>query len=117
MSNERVFIVPTEDRVFEVTLEGGIMLGAILKSPDAVLDFGVDWTAWLKDKGDTIDTVTWTLPDGVTMESGSDATDGQVATLKLQEGTVGESYVVECQIVTSNGLTDARSFQVMVEER
>lgn len=40
------------------------------KDPDAVLDYGVDWTAWLGS--DTIVTSTWVVsPTGLTAERGA----------------------------------------------
>ena len=35
------------------------------KDPDAVLDYGFDWSAWL-EAGDTIVTSEWIVPEGIT---------------------------------------------------
>jgi len=41
-----------------------------LKDPDAVLDYGFDWSDWLAD-GETISTSTWTVETGITKDSDS----------------------------------------------
>jgi hypothetical protein len=39
----------------------------MLKDPQAVLDYGFDWSKWLGT--DTISTSTWTVPVGITKDS------------------------------------------------
>lgn len=84
------------------------------KDPEAVLDFAVDWTRWLSP-AETITSHTITTEVGITKDSSSEA-DG-VVTIWLSGGTAGQTYTVECLVVTSAGRTDERSFNVAVGDR
>ena len=42
------------------------------KDPNAKLDYRVDWSAWLN--GDTVATVAWTVPTGLTKTSETNTT-------------------------------------------
>ena len=84
------------------------------KDPDAVLDYGFDWSAWLAS-GETISTSTWTVPTGITKDSDE---KGDTSTkIWLSGGEDGETYAIANKVVTSAGRTDERSFDVVVEER
>lgn len=83
------------------------------KDPDAVLDYLLDWTAWLS--GDTIESHTVTADTGLTVESTS-ATDTAV-TVWLSGGTAGETYSFTCTIDTAAGRTDDRTSRLRVRER
>lgn len=83
------------------------------KDPNAILDYTLDWSAFLN--GDIIATVTWTLPGGI-------ASVGQVfssatATIWLSGGSAGTSYGVVCLITTVGGRTDERTIQLNVVSR
>ena len=54
-------------------------MDAFLKDPDAVLDYKIDWSAWLGD--DTISQSAWSAEDGITIDSdeNDDNRDGGVA--------------------------------------
>lgn len=83
-----------------------------VKDPDASKDYAVDWSAWLAT--DTIATVTWLVPDGLTHDSGSDSHTTTEATIWLEGGTVGQFYVVTSRITTAGGREDDRSFRIQV---
>ena len=85
-----------------------------LKDPDAVLDYGFDWSPWLAD-GVTISASTWTVPAGITKDSDSNTTT--TTTIVLSGGTAGVSYVLTNHVVASDGQEDDRSMQVDVRER
>jgi hypothetical protein len=91
------------------------VLKTFLKDPSAVLDYSVDWDAddWLGT--DTISTVTWTLPAGITSASTSATTT--VATNFLSGGTHGVDYDVACKITTVGGRTDERTIRLQVRQR
>ena len=94
------------------TASGGTQ--TILKDPDAVLDYTVDWSDWLG--ADTITgTPTWTVGTGLTKASQTNTTT--TATAWLSGGTAGSDYTVACKIVTTGGRTDERSFTVQVRTR
>ncbi len=81
------------------------------KDPDAELDYRRDWSKWLPE-GDTIETSTWLVPDGITSESESH--DDTTATIWLSGGTVGQSYEITNRITTTEGRTDDRTFTVAI---
>lgn len=90
-------------------------LKTFLKDPQAVLDYTLDWDAddWLGT--DTIATVTWTLPAGITSASTSATTT--TATNFLSGGTAGTDYDVACKITTAGGRTDERTIRLQVRQR
>ena len=85
----------------------------VKKDPEAVLDYTINWTAWLD--GDTILTSVWTVPTGITKDSESNTT--LRATAWLSGGTDGTNYIVVNTIVTAAGRTDERSVVVYVRDR
>ncbi len=88
----------------------------ILKDPQAVLDYTIDWAAknWLAT-GETIQTSTWTVATGLTKDS--DTKTSTTATVWLSGGTAGQTYAVTNHIVTDQGREDDRTFYVVVQER
>ncbi len=85
------------------------------KDPDAVLDYAVDWTAWLA--GDEIATSEWLLEDGALIEKMADSHTATKATVWLRGGQAGTTYLVTNRIVTSGGRADDRTISVKVEDR
>lgn len=83
------------------------------KDPDALLDYQVDWSAWLVD-GDTIASSTWEVQSGLTLET--DASSTTTATAWLSGGTAGATYRVTNRITTAAGLTDDRTLFIQVDE-
>ena len=93
------------------------------KDPQAVLDYKFDWNAadrdgnkWLAT-GETISTRTVTVAGGITKDSDSITDSGKSVTVWLSGGTAGSAYLITCQIVTSAGRTDERSFLANVVQR
>lgn len=86
----------------------------IPKDPDAVLDYTLDWDAWLADT-DTIASAVFTVASGLTKDS-EEFTD-DTSTVWLSGGTAGESYKVSCRITTVAGRREDRSFYVDMKER
>ena len=88
-----------------------------LKDPNAVLDYGFDWTDWLS--GDTISTSTWVVEPGPTgpptMVSPSN-TDTS-ASVWLSGGTVGLDYLLRNRIVTVGVRTEDRTMLIRIRER
>ena len=83
------------------------------KDSDAVLDFSVDWSAWLSSE--TISTSSFTVEAGLTKDSESNDTTS--ATVWLSGGVSGTSYTVTNTITTSAGRTDERSLTINVIDR
>ena len=86
---------------------------SIIKDPDAILDYGFDWAAWLGT--DTIATSAWSVATGLTEVSDTNTTT--TTTVWVSGGTAGASYLCTNTITTAEGRTDERSLVVMVRER
>ncbi|WP_027949861.1 hypothetical protein [Haliea salexigens] len=87
-----------------------------IKDPDAVLDYSIDWSAWLVD--DTITTSSWSVTGAdsdLTVDSDSKSTTA--TTVWLSGGTLGLTYTVTNRITTGDGRTDDRSIAVDVLEK
>jgi hypothetical protein len=91
----------------------------LLKDPDAVLDYGIDWGAQYLDQGDLLaDSSWWVDPDetdGVSVV-GSLFSDS-VSTVQAGGGTPGRLYRLANRVVTQSGRTDERSIMLRVEKR
>ena len=87
---------------------------SFIKSPSAVLDYTLDWSAWLTS-GETIATATVTVPEGITLDD-SDHT-GTTVVAWLRGCVVGRQYRATCHIVTSDGREDTRTFNVLIRIR
>lgn len=98
----------------------------VLKDPEAVLDYKFDWRAltngsgksdWLAS-GETITAgYTITAATGITIDSDSRTDTNTSVTVWLSGGTAGETYTLECKIVTSASRTDERTMTIVVQER
>jgi hypothetical protein len=86
---------------------------AFMKDPNAIIDFAIDWAAWLGT--DTIATATWTVPTGITKVTDSASTT--VATIWLSGGTAGAQYDLLCRITTAGGRTDDRTISIYAREK
>jgi hypothetical protein len=104
-----------------------MMIRPILKDPEAVRTYGLYWGDTLT-AGDTISTVTWTIPDGMTKvsegpnlaaitEDGETFAIGTVALVRLDGGVDGTVYSCVCHIVTANGDEDERTLEIVAKER
>lgn len=101
---------------YTITTVNGVTVPTIIKDPDAVLDYTLDWAAWLTDIADTIASHTVTATSGITCDSST--VSGNKVIMWLSGGTVeGTTYQVTCQIVTTGGRTDERSISVKIQER
>lgn len=89
------------------------MPNQFVKDPDAILDYAIDWTSWLND--DTISTVTWTVPSGITKTAQSN--NASVSTIWLSGGTSGVEYSVTCRIVTAGARTDERTIKIYLKQK
>jgi hypothetical protein len=84
-----------------------------LKDPDDVLDYMIDWTAWLGT--DSIATSTWVVPVGLTKTT--DSHTATTATIWLSGGTANSTYTVTNHIVTAGGRIEDRSLKFRVLDR
>lgn len=84
-----------------------------IKDPDAVIDYQVDWWAWLDE--DTISSSSWIVPAGITKDS--DSYTDKAATIWLSGGTAGQSYELTNRITTAGGRTDDRTITITVKQK
>lgn len=85
-----------------------------LKDPQAVLDYGFDWSRWLEG-ADFVTESSWTIPDGLTMET--EWFDGLTTAVRLSGGTVGVVYTVTNHIKTDAQREDDRSMTLRCTQR
>ena len=91
----------------------------LLKDPDAVLDYSIDWsTEYLGDR-DLLTQSDWSVvpdePGGVTIV-GSDF-DAGTSTVKAAGGVSGKIYKLINHVVLESGRSDDRSIVLRVEKR
>lgn len=81
------------------------------KIPSDVLDYNIDWTNWLQG-GDTITSVSWSVPPGLNTQSASSTTTS--VTIWLTGGAVNRTYTIPVQITTAGGRKKEAAFQIQV---
>ena len=90
----------------------------LLKDPEAVLDYAVDWGAEYLS-GDALQTSSWSVSpvedNGATI-AGS-GFDLLIATVQVAGGIPGKIYRVTNQVTTASGREDSRSIMLRVEKR
>lgn len=84
------------------------------KDPNEVLDYSIDWNPRLVS-GDTISTVTWTIPVGITQGAASNANG--VTSVFISGGTENAVYTVQCRITTTGGRTMDQSVKLKIKSR
>ncbi len=84
-----------------------------IKDPDATLDYTIDWKKFLGT--DTISSVTWVVPTGLTQVVVSNTTT--TATIWLSGGTLNASYEVTNRMTSAAGRIDDRTFVITVREK
>lgn len=82
------------------------------QDPQAILDYVIDWTAWLN--GDTIATSAWTMHQDLTPSNASNTTT--TATVFITGGTSGKTYKVKNRITTANGRADDETFDLIIRD-
>ncbi len=91
-------------------------MSVLVKDPDAVLDYTLDWSADYLASGETISTSSWAVtPTGLTIDS--DSNDTTTTTVFVSGGTRGKIYRLTNTITTSESRTEQRSLTIRVEER
>lgn len=83
------------------------------QDPNETLDYEFNFAAELGT--DTISTVDYVLPDGMTEGSSSNTTT--TATVFLSGGTAGSTYRVTCRITTAGGRTHDKTIVILVGDR
>ena len=83
------------------------------KDPDAVLDYLLDWEAWLD--GDTIADSQWLTDDPGLVIQADNFTSTQTM-VWLAGGAAGKTYIVTNRITTTMGRNQDQSFRLPVKE-
>lgn len=100
---------------YTVTTVNGVQQPTIIKDPDAVLDYTIDWSLWLDAIGDTLVSASVETATGITCDSSSVV--GKTVVMWLSGGSEGQTHQVTCRVVTTGGRTDDRSIFVKILER
>jgi len=79
---------------------------------DEKKDYSLDYTDWLALISDTIATVVWTIPAGITKIS--EQVTGAVAKVVLRADTLG-TYSCSMKLTTTGTLIEILNFRVIVE--
>lgn len=85
----------------------------VLKDPDAVVDYIIDWTETLN--GDTISTSSWTADNGLIVDS--DSKTASTTTGWFSGGTAYTYGSVQNEIVTVGGRTMRRTIVTAIQPR
>ena len=90
----------------------------IEKDALGVLDYGVDWTQWLK-AGETISNSAWEVPATITLEaSPAPGINAGITFLWLSGGgAIGVKHFIRNTITTNQGRTEVRSFTIIISKR
>jgi hypothetical protein len=84
------------------------------KTPQAVLDYSIDWSAWLDS--DTLSGSSWfASPPGIVIKATTK--DNSRTTVWLAGGVSGVTYTITNQIRTLAGRTEERSLTILVMDR
>ncbi len=83
------------------------------KDPDAILDYMIDWSAWLVD--DKISVSTWVADTGLTVDS--DTFTNSTTTVWLSGGTALSRYEIINHITTEAGREDDRTIIIVCKDK
>jgi hypothetical protein len=86
-----------------------------IKDPNAILDYPIDYTAWLLDIHDTYLSHTIAVTGGIVIDSSS-FLSGYIIPV-ISAGTINTLASFTIHIVTSGGRADDRTFYLNIVER
>lgn len=84
------------------------------KDPDTLTYFTVDWGPDLRPGESLQGTPSWSVPDGLTKSS--ELVSGNIATLWVSGGTVGQSYACRCRATYDSGRSEDWTIYIVVKE-
>lgn len=96
------------------TYTGGPDKPTIVKAPDEVLDYTLDWSAYLLDIEDAIVSASFSAV-GALVDSFSNTTTA--ATAWVSGGTAGDTATITCTITTGAGRVAVRSIYLKIRSR
>ena len=94
-------------------------MSLLLKDPEAILDYLIDWGAEYLTEGELLVASQWSVDpdeaDGIAI-AGADF-DATKSTVKATAGSAGRIYRLVNRVTTTGGRTDERSVTIRVENR
>lgn len=90
------------------------MAQSYIKDPTAVLDYWMDWGAWLVP-GESLLTSTWTTTGTPVLSL--PAILGSLTQVWVSGGTRGEALTLSNRVTSSEGREDERSLSLLILER
>lgn len=91
----------------------------LLKDPDAVIDYAIDWGAEYLGTDDVLTDSSWSVTPNETggVEVVGSSFADRLATVQAGGGIAGRLYRLANRVVTQSGRIDERSITVRVEQR
>jgi hypothetical protein len=89
-------------------------MDSFVKDPDAVLDYKIDWSAWLGT--DTITASQWLSEDEALVIDSEEASDTETV-VWLSGGEIRKRHLVTNRITTADGRTNDRSIRISIKEQ
>jgi hypothetical protein len=80
-----------------------------VKAQAAILDYQLDWSAWLGT--DTVSSATWTVTSATKVSESNSTT---TTTVRVSGGTAGTLATAKCTMTTTAGLIEVRSIELSV---
>ena len=90
------------------------MTTAFLHDPQAILDYYIDWTAWLA--GDPVSVSTWETPD-IAVTLSQEAIVGGLTQVWVAGGLSGTVVPLTNHIVTVGGREEDRTLYLIVRDK
>lgn len=88
-------------------------LGSRVKDTADHKTLTVNWAAYLTSIGDTMSTVTWTVPSGLTVDA--ESSTATLANIRISGGTFGETYELANVLTATNGEVKRVVIEVVME--
>ncbi|OHU64024.1 MULTISPECIES: phage fiber-tail adaptor protein [Mycobacteroides] len=85
------------------------------QDPDAVLDYTLNWSAWLAP-GDTITSATATVSPAGGLTVGTVSNTVDAVTVWVSGGSAATKYDVTVHVITNGAREDDRTFTVEIKE-
>jgi hypothetical protein len=89
-------------------------MDSFVKDPDAVLDYKIDWSAWLDT--DTITDSQWLSEDEALVIDSEEFNDTETV-VWLSGGEIRKRHLVTNRITTAGGRTNDRSIRIAIKEQ
>lgn len=91
-----------------------MLVASFVKDPAAILDYFMDWTAWLA--GDTLTDSLWTATGSTTVVLSAPAVVGTITSVWVEGGDAGELVDLTNHVVTAGGREDERLLRLILRD-